>query len=626
MNSKTQSTAFKKKRSSSSGSSNSNATATTVAELNINSSKHSVTRYELASERIPTIKLYLAGDLTAKEAAQIIGIKASGFHKIIRRVRANGGDLSAVMAGVPGRRNTPLEFGAEMEQLIVDAVSAYRGKAATIEKVWVTAQVLADERGLKRPSYHAVRRRLRAKGKRFLMQMRLGKTEAADILEARPGYKVTTRPLEWVQIDHTRVDLIVVDEKDRKVIDRPWVSFAICIHTRAIVGFYLSLLPPNGVTVAMLIENIVLPKTSMLASLGLDEHIWPMYGIPDVIHADNAAEFRSEVLKANLKRFGVKVKHRDVGKKHQGGHIERFIGTMMSSHIHFLRGTTYSNIQQRGDEDSEGRASFTISALRKYFVCAIHAYNNRKHSAIKMFPATKWTEHFAHHAPPRKIDELQHQGFRYVLFPEKPKLIRTGGIEMHSRFYYASCLQDKIRNELIVKFDPNDFSHIFVDLNEDGKYVRIPEYRNVAGRSSDYATYRVERQQRGERDGTYSSEGTASLALGEAIAQEEYRKTAKNKRQAAKEAGKRDQKQYTESLAAQSEYAIPSEVVLVDQMDHLGSEAIPTRKTQEKSSRQERARLRGNDVARAVTEQRWRGFSKDNLAEQIDFDAPPTIY
>jgi putative transposase len=306
----------------------------------------------------------------------------------------------------------------------------------------------------------------------------------------------------------------------------------------------------------------------------------------------------------------------------------------MCSHIHFLRGTPYSNIQQRGDEDSEGRASFTISALRKFFVCAIHAYNNRKHSAIKMFPAMKWKEHFAHHAPPRQIDELHHQNFRYVLFPEKPKLIRAGGIELHCRFYYAPCLQDKTRDELLVKFDPNDFSHIFVDLNEDGKYVKIPEYRNEAGRSYDYSSYRVERQQKGERDGTYSPEGTASLALGEAIAQEEYRKTAKSKRQAAKEAGKRDQKQYTESLAAQSEYLIPGEVVLIDQMDHLGSETIPStdekpakqRKTQENSSRQKPARLRGINGARAVTDQRWRGFSKDNLAEQIDFDAPPTIY
>jgi len=609
-------------------------TTKAATKLNVKSSQSSVARYELANERMPTIKQYLKGDLTAVEAARVIGIKPSGFHKIIRRVRAHGGDLSAVTAAAPGRRNTPLEFRAEMEQLIVDALVAYQGKAATIEKVWVTAQILADERGLKRPSYHAVRRRLLLKGKRFLTKLRVGNVDAADIFEARPGYKITTRPLEWVQIDHTRVDLIVVDETDRKVIDRPWVSFAICIHTRAIVGFYLSLLPPNGVTVAMLIENIVLPKTSMLASLGLDESTWPMHGVPEVIHADNAAEFRSEVLKANLKRFGVKVEHRDVGKKHQGGHIERLIGTMMSSHIHFLRGTTYSNTQQRGDEDSEGRASFTVSALRKFFVCAIHAYNNRKHSAIKMFPSTKWKENFSHHAPPSQIDESLHQHFRYVLYPEKLKLIRAGGIEMHGRFYYAPCLQHKIRDELIVKFDPNDLSYVLVDLEKDGKYVRVPEHRNEANRSQDYAYYRVERQQKGERDGTYSSEATASLALGETIAEEEYRKTAKSKRQAAKEAGKRDQKQYTESLTAQTQHANQSEVVLVDQMEHLGSEVkqathkkpAKPRRGQESSSRQGRSPLRGIDGARAPTEQRWRGFSKSSMAEKIDFDAPPTIY
>lgn len=207
-----------------------------ATKLNVKSSQSSVARYELASERIPTIKQYLKGDLTAVEAARVMGIKPSGFHKIIRRVRAHGGDLSAVTAAAPGRRNTPLEFRAEMEQLIVDALVAYQGKAATIEKVWVTAQILADERGLKRPSYHAVRRRLLLKGKRFLTKLRVGSVDAADIFEARPGYKVTTRPLEWVQIDHTRVDLIVVDEYDRTVIDRPWVSLAICIHTRAIVG------------------------------------------------------------------------------------------------------------------------------------------------------------------------------------------------------------------------------------------------------------------------------------------------------------------------------------------------------------------------------------------------------
>ncbi|MEK0363206.1 Mu transposase C-terminal domain-containing protein [Pseudomonas sp. CBC3] len=605
-----------------------------AAELSNSSSTHSIDRYNIATERIPFIKQFLTGGLAAKEAAKMIGVKLSGFYKIIRRVQASGGDLSAVVAGKPGRRNTPLEFSAEVEEIIAEAVKSYRGKAATIESVWKKSHVLADERGLPRPSYHVVRRRLRSRGKKFLEQMRLGKAEAADTFEARPGYKVTTRPLEWVQIDHTRVDLIIVDEDDRTVVDRPWVSFAICIHTRAIVGFYLSLLPPNGVTVALLIENCVLSKRNLLASYGLDESLWPMFGIPEVLHADNAAEFRSEIIKANLKRFGVKIEHRDVGKKHQGGHIERLIGTMMNSHIHFLRGTTYSNTIERGDEDSEGRACFTISELRKYFLCAIHAYNDRKHSSIGMSPLNKWKEHFARHAPPRQIEDGLQKNFRYVLYPEKLKTIRNCGIEMNGRFYYAPCLQEKIRTELTVKYDPNDLSYLLVDLDKDGKYEKIPVYRNETGRSNDYAEYRVERQCKGERAGTNSPEGTASLALCDQIAADAQRKTSQSKRQAAKQAGKKDQKQYTESLDAQADSNNQDGTVLVGdfakETTNTKSEkpAKPVRgkANQPKTDRRSVVNLTVVKGTRDPSKQAWRGFAAKSSAVNIDYDVAPTIY
>lgn len=605
-----------------------------VAELNHNSSKHSISRYDLATERIPFIKQFLDGGLSARETAKMIGVSLSGFYKIIRRVQASGGDLSAVVAGKPGRRNTPLEFSAEVEEIIAEAVKSYKGKAATIESVWKKSHILADERGLPRPSYHVVRRRLLSRGKKFLAQMRLGKAEAADTFEARPGYKVTTRPLEWVQIDHTRVDLIVVDENKRTVIDRPWVSFAICIHTRAVVGFYLSLLPPNGVTVALLIENCVLSKVSLLASYGLDESLWPMHGIPEVLHADNAAEFRSEIIKANLKRFGVRVEHRDVGKKHQGGHIERLIGTMMNSKIHFLRGTTYSNTIERGDEDSEGRACFTISELRKYFLCAIHAYNDRKHSAIRMSPLNKWKEYFARNAQPRQIEDGLQKDFRYVLYPEKVKTIRNCGIEMNGRTYYAHCLGGRIRTEVTVKYDPNDLSHLLVDLDKSGKYEKIPVYRNETGRSNDYAEYRLERQNKGERAGTNTPEGTASLALCDQIAAEAQRKTAQSKRQAAREAGKKDQKEYTESLDAQIDSNDQNGTVLVgnftketaDTKPETPAKPVRGKANQPKTNQRSAVNLTVFQGARDPSKQTWRGFAAKSSAANIDYDVAPTLY
>lgn len=262
-----------------------------------------------------------------------------------------------------------------------------------------------------------------------------------------------------------------------------------------------------------------------------------------------------------------------------------------------------------------------------------------------MFPSQKWDEHFGKHSQPRQIDESLHEGFRYALYPERPKLIRAGGIEMHGRFYYAPCLQNKVREELVVKYDPNDLSKIFVDLEGDGTYVSVPEYRNQMRRSHDYALYRVERQEKGERDGTYSADATASLALGNAIVQEEYRRTAQSKRQAAKAAGKRDQRNYTESLDSRSQVNTQAEPEFTDQTENLDNfldnaatakpasiasprkpENATTPKPEVSKVRKGRAALRAVGGERKAAERSWQGFSRSGTAEQIDFDAPPTLY
>lgn len=50
----------------------------------------------------------------------------------------------------------------------------------------------------------------------------------------------TTRPLARVQIDVTKLDLFVADEKTNLLIGRPWLVINICALTKMIIGFYLS--------------------------------------------------------------------------------------------------------------------------------------------------------------------------------------------------------------------------------------------------------------------------------------------------------------------------------------------------------------------------------------------------
>lgn len=81
-----------------------------------------------------------------------------------------------------------------------------------------------------------------------------------------------------IQIDHTPVDLMLVDDVNRQSIGRPWVTFAIDVYSRMILGYYLSLDAPSETSVAMCIAHAVLPKEEWLAAKEIDGE-WRVWGI-----------------------------------------------------------------------------------------------------------------------------------------------------------------------------------------------------------------------------------------------------------------------------------------------------------------------------------------------------------
>ncbi|WP_245501704.1 transposase family protein, partial [Mesorhizobium sp. M2A.F.Ca.ET.067.02.1.1] len=173
-----------------------------------------------------------------------------------------------------------------------------------------------------------------------------------------PGEYAAECAFDVVQMDHTLVDVIVVDRQYRRPLQRPWLTLAIDVASRTVAGFYLTLEPPSTVSVALVIQPVVQPNESWLAGLGIDAE-WPICGFPDAIHVDNAKEFRSRALRRGAEEYGIDLICRPVATPHCGGQIERLIGTMMGA-VHLLPGTTFSDIDQRGGYDSAANATMTI--------------------------------------------------------------------------------------------------------------------------------------------------------------------------------------------------------------------------------------------------------------------------
>lgn len=201
-------------------------------------------------------------------------------------------------------------------------------------------------------------------------------------LEVTPGeFSDTEIPYHTFQIDHTPLNIVVVDTETREPIGRAWMTAIIELYSRVVPGFAVSLDGPSTASVSSAIRHAILPKDTWLRERGI-EMKWPIFGKPVVIHADNAREFRGNVLRRVCKAYGMDLNWRAVKKPRFGAHIERLMGTLASI-LKDVAGTTYSNPGERQEYDSEGNAIMTLDELECWLAYRIGViYHRSKHAGI----------------------------------------------------------------------------------------------------------------------------------------------------------------------------------------------------------------------------------------------------
>ena len=175
--------------------------------------------------------------------------------------------------------------------------------------------------------------------------------------------------LEQVQVDHTVIDVLIVDERDRLPIGRPYLTVAIDVCSRCLIGMVVTLEAPSAVSVGLCLAHARCDKRPWVERLGIEVD-WPMGGKPAQLYVDNAAEFKREALRRGCEQHGIGLEYRPAGRPHFGGIVERVIGTAMCK-VHELPGSTFSNPEQRGDYDADGKAAFTLRELERFLVLAV---------------------------------------------------------------------------------------------------------------------------------------------------------------------------------------------------------------------------------------------------------------
>lgn len=323
------------------------------------------------------------------------------------------------------------------------------------------------------PSRHAVDLRLRSLDRREVLRRRKGARAAREKLGRVVGHLSEDHPLGLVQIDHTRADVIVVTAADRRPLKRPWLTLAIDVATRMVCGFHLSLEEPSALSVALVLSHAVLPKDDFLQTRGLDLP-WPVAGLPQRLHLDNAKEFRSQALRRGVAQYGVALEYRPPATPHWGGHIERLIGTTMGA-LRILPGATGGSVADRPD-NPEKTAAMTMDELEAWLVHQIAGvYHHSLHRGVGTAPIIAWNEATARLPTPHRHP---HDADRFFLdfLPFKRRTIQRDGIALFNVTYSDGVLSTflaKPREQFIVRYDPRDMSQIYL-RDDDGSYWRIP--------------------------------------------------------------------------------------------------------------------------------------------------------
>ena len=272
------------------------------------------------------------------------------------------------------------------EAIIKDTIETlYLNKQRySMRKVYLEIKIKCTRANLPVPHENTIRNRIKNLPQQLTVKTRYGKNKFNSLYKKIENeFPEGKYPLDVIQIDHTPLDIMIVDEVERKSIGRPYITLAMDIYSRTVFGFYLSFDHPSFFTVGQALFQGIQLKNNFLKILGIDGE-WNVWGIPRVIHVDNAKEFRGKNLQRFCEEYGITLSWRPVARPEYGGHIERLLGTL-SKEIHSLPGTTFSNISDKGEYNSEAKAIMTIDECEKWITnLIVNIYHQKIHSKLNI--------------------------------------------------------------------------------------------------------------------------------------------------------------------------------------------------------------------------------------------------
>lgn len=308
---------------------------------------------------------------------------------------------------------------------------------------------------------------------------------------ARKEFKVSqgelpsNYPLDVVEIDHTLMNLFVIDDLSFLPLGRPWITALKDRNTKVLLGFYISFHAGGLSSIFGAIKHSL--RSHQLAfDMWPDlENPWPAYGLGNLYCSDRGSDFMSPRYRAVIHDLGAHYEYCEVRTPWLKGSIERFFLTLEQSFFETLPGKTFSSLKDRKEYDPSAHAVIRFSTLI-YLIhkWAVDFFNVTPHSRKLATPLALWNEGIGIAPPPFAASS---QALDVILGDRHEGKVGNEGIQFQGLHYSDSGLQrfvDQMGKGEKVNFivTPENLGFINIKHPRTGEYLRVnstrPDYSN----------------------------------------------------------------------------------------------------------------------------------------------------
>ncbi|MEI6893603.1 MAG: hypothetical protein V5789_03025 [Colwellia sp.] len=410
----------------------------------------------------------------------------------------------------------------ETDSYIYDALMTLKNKekisyntAFTKFRDWVLIEnsTRADGSQLPLITYQSFIKRAARLAPYDVMVAQLGKPKADILFSTQRKAEPITKILDRAEIDHTTLDLFIIDEYLRLPLGRPTVTAVLDRKSRSILGVYIGFEPPSFLSISKAIKNAISDKTALLAQYPSVKGKWHCRGVFTYIATDVGRDFTSKMFEESLLDLGTTIVKNPVKKPWYKGAIESYFKTLNQTLLDDKPGKVFSSLFDSNDYNPEKNAVISMSTFMEiFYIWLVDIYHCSPKGEDKVIPNISWLEDEVNvdtdPVSPERLD---------IIFSENDtRENRSKGIVINKLWYSNNSLtklrQSGYINEQNIKTNRENLSSIKVLNPISKKYFDVPAVDQVYTKNLTLHQHQIIQKYRNK----YALDNTDELSLAQA--------------------------------------------------------------------------------------------------------------